>query len=68
MHHGVSFDKIQPKQVGYFGTWINWKQRQKIENSVSPLAAPRRGLVLQVPHCLFYQFQLPLVVFFPIVM
>jgi hypothetical protein len=26
MHDGVSFDKIQPKQVGYFGTWINWKQ------------------------------------------
>jgi hypothetical protein len=50
MHDGVSFDKILPKQVGYFGTWINWKQRSKIENSVTPLAAPRRGLVLQVPH------------------
>jgi hypothetical protein len=25
-HDGVSFDKIQPKQVGYFWTWINWKQ------------------------------------------
>jgi hypothetical protein len=22
-----------------------------LENSVTPLAAPRRGLVLQVPHC-----------------
>jgi hypothetical protein len=27
MHDGVSFDKILPKQVGYFGTWNNWKQR-----------------------------------------
>jgi hypothetical protein len=27
MHDGESIDKIQPKQVGYFGTWINWKQR-----------------------------------------
>jgi hypothetical protein len=50
MHDGISFDKIQPKQVGYLGTWINWKQRLKIENSVAPLAAPHRGLVLQVPH------------------
>jgi hypothetical protein len=36
MHDGISFGKILPKQVGYCGTWINWKQR--------------RGLVLQVPH------------------
>jgi hypothetical protein len=27
MHDGVGFDKIQPKQAGYFGTWSNWKQR-----------------------------------------
>jgi hypothetical protein len=25
MHDGISFGKILPKQVGYFGTWINWK-------------------------------------------
>jgi hypothetical protein len=53
MHDGISFDKILPKQMGYFGAWINWNQRWKIENSVSPLAAPRRGLVLRVPHCSF---------------
>jgi hypothetical protein len=35
MHDGISFDKILPKQVGYFGT----------ENLVTMLAAPRRGLV-----------------------
>jgi hypothetical protein len=23
MHDGISFDKIRPKQVGYFGTRIN---------------------------------------------
>jgi hypothetical protein len=23
MYDGVRFDKIEPKQVGYFGTWIN---------------------------------------------
>jgi hypothetical protein len=26
MHDGIRFDKILPKQVGYFGTRINWKQ------------------------------------------
>jgi hypothetical protein len=26
MHDGNSFDKIQRKQAGYFGTRINWKQ------------------------------------------
>jgi hypothetical protein len=26
MHDGRSFDKILPRQVGYFGTWINCKQ------------------------------------------
>jgi hypothetical protein len=26
MHDGISFDKILPKQVGYFGTKINRKQ------------------------------------------
>jgi hypothetical protein len=44
MHDGISFDKILPKQVGYFGTRINWKQPKKRENSVTTLAAPRRGL------------------------
>jgi hypothetical protein len=29
MHDGISFDKILPKQVGYFGTRINWIQRRK---------------------------------------
>jgi hypothetical protein len=33
MLDGISFDKILPKQVGYFGTRINWKQPLKIENS-----------------------------------
>jgi hypothetical protein len=40
------FYRIFPKRK-HFVTWIHWKQR---ENSVTPLAAPRRGLVLQVPH------------------
>jgi hypothetical protein len=26
MHDGIGFDKIQPKQVGYFGTRINREQ------------------------------------------
>jgi hypothetical protein len=43
MHDGIYFDKILPNQVGYFGTRINWKQPEKIENSVTTLAAPRRG-------------------------
>jgi hypothetical protein len=42
----ISFDKILPKQVGYFGTRMNWKQPYKMENSVAMLAAPRRGLVV----------------------
>jgi hypothetical protein len=26
MQDGISFDKIIPKQMGYFRTRINWKQ------------------------------------------
>jgi hypothetical protein len=29
MHDGAPFDKILPRQEGYFGARINWKQRQK---------------------------------------
>jgi hypothetical protein len=45
LHDGISFDKILPKQVDYFATRINIKQPLKTENSVTTLAAPRRGLV-----------------------
>jgi hypothetical protein len=42
MHGGICFDKILPKQVGYFGTRITLNT---IENSVATLAAPRHGLI-----------------------
>jgi hypothetical protein len=41
----MSFDEILSKQGRYFGTRINSRQSLKIENSVTTLAAPRRGLV-----------------------
>jgi hypothetical protein len=44
----MNFDKIPPKQVGYFGPRINFGTRinlRKIENSVTTLAALRRGLI-----------------------
>jgi hypothetical protein len=46
IHDGISFDKILPKQVGYFGTRINWKQAWKIENSIITLAVPLIGSAL----------------------
>jgi hypothetical protein len=42
IHDGISFDKILPKQVGYFE---NLTENNLRNNSVTTLAAPRRGLV-----------------------
>jgi hypothetical protein len=39
MHDGISFDKILPKQVDYFGTGINWKQHNR------EVGRERRGLL-----------------------
>jgi hypothetical protein len=50
MHDGISFDKIQPNKWVILGHELTENNVRKIENSVSPLAAPRSGLVLRVPH------------------
>jgi hypothetical protein len=45
MHDGISLGKILPNQ----NKWVILGHELENENSVSPLAAPRRGLVLPVP-------------------
>jgi hypothetical protein len=46
MHDSISFDKILPKEVGHFGTRINWKQPlvENREFGLNARSATRRGV------------------------